>query len=65
MTPPRDAEQQAQQHAARLARIRREIEAGTYETSEKLAAALDAFLASDDVRAGGDGDMLRRVVRPQ
>jgi hypothetical protein len=28
----------------RIARIRREIAAGTYETPEKLSRALDAFL---------------------
>ena len=31
-------------HAARIAAIRREIAAGTYETPEKLSAALDAML---------------------
>jgi anti-sigma28 factor (negative regulator of flagellin synthesis) len=30
--------------AARIARIRREIQAGTYETPARLEAAVDAFL---------------------
>ena len=32
------------QHPARLARIKREIELGIYETPEKLAAAIDALI---------------------
>ena len=32
------------ERAERIARIRREIAAGTYETPAKLARALDAFL---------------------
>lgn len=34
----------AADRAARIAAIRREIAAGTYETPEKLSAALDAML---------------------
>ena len=36
--------------AARLAEIRRRIEAGTYETPTRIEAALDKFLDSDDAR---------------
>lgn len=32
----------------RLRRVRREIEAGTYDTPERLEAAVEAFLASPD-----------------
>jgi len=34
----------ASDRSERIAAIRREIAAGTYETPEKLSAALDAFL---------------------
>jgi anti-sigma28 factor (negative regulator of flagellin synthesis) len=36
------------ERAERIAAIRREIAAGTYETPEKLSAALDAFLEASD-----------------
>ncbi|REJ69279.1 MAG: hypothetical protein DWQ31_05255 [Planctomycetota bacterium] len=41
----------------RLARIRQEIAAGTYETPEKLEAAVDAFLQrqADDEAASRPG----------
>lgn len=43
------------QHQARLARIKREIELGIYETPEKLAAAVEAFLdGPDGARAPAD-----------
>ena len=42
----------SEQHlrAARVEGLKREIAAGTYETADKLEAALDAFL--DDVEQG-------------
>ena len=36
--------------AERIVAIRREIAAGTYETPEKLSAALEAFLDAADSR---------------
>jgi hypothetical protein len=36
---------------SRLAEIRRQITAGTYETPERLSAAVDALLADLDGRA--------------
>jgi hypothetical protein len=43
-----------------LARLRREIDAGTYETPEKLAAALDNFL---DHPERGDRTSVQRTSR--
>lgn len=43
--------------AARLAEIRRRIAAGTYDTPVRLAAALEAFLASPDARLPQRGEL--------
>ena len=40
----------------RIAEIRRQIAAGTYETPDKLSAALDAFLCSQERTDETDGD---------
>lgn len=47
--------------AERIAAIRREIAAGTYETPEKLAAALEAFLGESDA----DGESADPPLRPR
>jgi hypothetical protein len=49
---PRAAETAADRQA-RLAEIRRQIEAGTYETPERLSAAIDALL--EDFAGQPDG----------
>ena len=69
---PRDAES-AGERQARLADIRRQIQAGTYETRERLNAAIDAILedfagqpdgASGDSSAESD-ESLSRWPRPK
>jgi hypothetical protein len=49
---PRAAETVAERQA-RLAEIRRQIDAGTYETRERLSAAVDAFLEDFDDQPDG------------
>jgi hypothetical protein len=53
--------------AARLAEIRRRIEAGTYDTPTRLEAALDKFLDSDDARpiVAAPASFTQSEVRPQ
>lgn len=48
---------------ARIAAIRREIAAGTYETSEKLSGALDRFL--QDAEEGNAADKPPSAPRPR
>ncbi len=49
---PRAAETTAERQV-RLAEIRRQIQAGTYENPERLSAAIDALL--EDFAGGPDG----------
>jgi hypothetical protein len=39
--------------AARIAEIRRQVAAGEYDTPQRIEAALEAFLDSDDASDGG------------
>lgn len=48
--------------AARIAEIRRQIAAGEYDTPERMGAALEAFLDSDDAGTP-DNTPPRRVPR--
>jgi hypothetical protein len=50
------------ERAARIAEIRRQIAAGEYDTPERIEAALEAFLDSDDASSGNDGPLPPRHV---
>jgi anti-sigma28 factor (negative regulator of flagellin synthesis) len=57
----------AAQHdaAARIMELRREIARGTYETDEKLSAALDAFLDQQAASQAGSTFSPARKARPK
>ena len=46
------AEPKSEDRAARIAEIRRQIAAGTYDTPERMEAVLDAFLDRLQPRSG-------------
>jgi anti-sigma28 factor (negative regulator of flagellin synthesis) len=48
----RNQHESSDQRLERIARIRRQIAAGTYETPEKLACAVDAFLERQQAGRG-------------
>ena len=47
--------------ARRLAEIRQAIAAGTYETPDRISAAVDALLADLEAQAESNGDGLPRA----
>ena len=53
-------EETAAERQARLGEIRRQIEAGTYDTRERLSAAIDAMLADFSDGSGDAGAPLDR-----
>lgn len=47
---PVNTDEQNIERTERIAEIRRQIAAGTYDTPERMEAALEGFLDSDDAR---------------
>lgn len=45
-----NTDEQNIERTERIAEIRRQIAAGTYDTDERMEAALEGFLDSDDAR---------------
>jgi hypothetical protein len=56
----RKPDETPQERSDRLAAIQQAIATGTYETPERLSAAVDALAADFDARADSDDRRLRR-----
>lgn len=48
--PTVNTDEHSYERTERIAEIRRQIAAGTYDTPERMEAALEGFLDSDDAR---------------
>ena len=55
-----DTRNDADQRAAKIAAIRRAIAEGTYETADKLDAAVDALVADLAARSSGESEPAAR-----